>query len=160
VTPSQIPAPLTPAENPQLSLSPMQPFDFDITPLGAGLRKASPVQSRSTSPATQNRSASTAGRVPVPQPRIWSPIAQSPRSGPIQKSSAPASSSSSPVSQSPILGPIRKSSAPASGTSSPLRYSPVMRLEGRSSPYSAYSSPRGSPVLGPQARSNTLPRRL
>jgi hypothetical protein len=160
VTPSQIPAPLTPAENPQLSLSPMQPFDFDITPLGAGLRKASPVQSRSTSPATQNRSASPAGRVPVPQPRIWSPIAQSPRSGPIQKSSAPASSSSSPVSQSPILGPIRKSSAPASGTSSPLRYSPVMRLEGRSSPYSAYSSPRGSPVLGPQARSNTLPRRL
>ncbi|KAF8544726.1 hypothetical protein BDD12DRAFT_872460 [Trichophaea hybrida] len=138
-TPPQIPAPLTPVENPQPTLSPlnMQPFDFNIAPLGAGSRKTSPVQSRSISPITQSHSTSLAGRVPVPQARIWSPVAQSPR-----------------------LSPIRKSSAPVSGTSSPLRYSPVMRSEGRASPYSAHSSPRGSPVLGPQARSNTLPRRL
>ncbi|KAF8243098.1 hypothetical protein K440DRAFT_637799 [Wilcoxina mikolae CBS 423.85] len=161
-TPPKIPAPLTPVKNPQPTLSPlnMQPFDFDITPLGAGSRKTSPVQSRSTSPTTQSRSASPAGRVPVPQARTWSPVAQSPSLGPIRKSSAPVSGSSSPGAQSPILGPLRKSSAPVSGTSSPLRYSPVMKPEGRASPYSAYSSPRGSPVLGPQARSNTLPRRL
>lgn len=79
-----------------------------------------------------------------------------------RKTSPSESRSASPApprAWSPAAGPIRKSSAPVSGTSSPLRHgSPA--LGGATPPYTAYSSPSASPVLGPnqQQKSATMPR--
>lgn len=114
----------------------LQPFNIDLSPHGSrpGSRRVSSSQSGNSSPATQSRSTSPAGRPLSPgvsQSRALSPAALSPT----------GSGSFS----------LRKNSAAASSrTSSPFRYSPVMRPEGASSPYSAYSSPRESPVLAPR----------